>query len=75
MDDEKYFTFDGDNMPGNDRYYSKDKNTCPDNVRFVGKDKFPKKTAYEDSDFRCPNHFFDLKTKQQSNQAFMLKNI
>jgi transposase len=22
MDDEKYFTFDGDNMPGNDRYYT-----------------------------------------------------
>ncbi len=43
MDNEKYFTFYGDNMPGNDRYYTKDKNTCPDNVRFVEKEKFPKK--------------------------------
>jgi hypothetical protein len=43
MDDEKYFTFDGDNMPGNKRYYTDDKDNCPDDVRFIGKEKFPKK--------------------------------
>lgn len=43
LDDEKYFTFDGSNMPGNDRYYSDDKEKCPDDVRFVGKEKYPKK--------------------------------
>ena len=42
-DDEKYFTFDGSNMPGNDRYYSNDREKCPDDVRFKGKDKYPKK--------------------------------
>ena len=33
IDDEKYFTFEGDNMPGNAGY---DKNLCPDSVRFDG---------------------------------------
>jgi hypothetical protein len=42
MDDEKYFRFSGDRMPGNDGYYTRDKNTCPDDVRFIGEDKFPK---------------------------------
>lgn len=41
--DEKYFTFKGENMPGNAGYYSNDKSTCPDNVRFAGKEKFPQK--------------------------------
>ena len=43
LDDEKYFTFAGDNMPGNAGYYTNDKSTCPDSVRFAGKEKFPKK--------------------------------
>ena len=43
LDDEKYFTLAGDNMPGNARYYTNDKSTCPDSVRFAGKKKFPKK--------------------------------
>jgi hypothetical protein len=43
VDDEKYFPFSGDNMPGNTGYYTMDKSTCPDSVRFAGKDKFPKK--------------------------------
>jgi transposase len=43
MDDEKYFTYAGDNMPGNAGYYTADKSTCPDEVRFAGKEKFPKK--------------------------------
>lgn len=43
VDDEKYFTLRGDNMPGNSGYYTTDKSACPDNVRFVGKEKFPKK--------------------------------
>jgi transposase len=42
-DDETYFTYSGDNMPGNVGYYSNDKKTCPDSVRFIGKEKFPKK--------------------------------
>ena len=43
MDEEKYFTFSGHNMPGNAGYYSNDKSTCPDNVRFAVKEKFPTK--------------------------------
>ena len=37
LDDEKYFTYDGSNMQGNDNYYSNDKLKCPDSVRFAGK--------------------------------------
>lgn len=43
IDDEKYFTFRGDHMPGNSGYYTDDKNSCPESVRFVGKEKFPQK--------------------------------
>jgi hypothetical protein len=43
LDDEKYFTFDGQNMPCNTGYYSNDKRTCPDSVRFAGKEKYPNK--------------------------------
>lgn len=43
IDDEKYFTFSGHNMPGNAGYYSNDKSNCPDEVRFAGKEKFPTK--------------------------------
>ena len=41
LDDEKYFTYDGSNMQGNDNYYSNDKSKCPDSVRFAGKEKYP----------------------------------
>lgn len=44
IDDEKYFCFGGDNMPGNLGYYTDDKDSCPDSVRFKGQDKFPRKT-------------------------------
>ena len=43
IDDEKYFCFAGDNMPGNSGYYTNNKKTCPESVRFIGKEKFPKK--------------------------------
>ena len=43
LEDEKYFTFDGSNMEGNDNYYTNDNANCPDSVRFVGKEKFPPK--------------------------------
>ena len=43
MDDEKYFTFCGENYPGNDNYYTNDREKCPDHIRFKGKDKYPKK--------------------------------
>lgn len=43
MDDEKYFCFAGDQMPGNAGYYTNNKEKCPENVRFAGKEKFPKK--------------------------------
>ncbi|XP_065665519.1 uncharacterized protein LOC136086945 [Hydra vulgaris] len=43
INDEKYFCFAGDNMPGNSGYYTNNKKTCPENVRFLGKEKFPKK--------------------------------
>ena len=40
LDDEKYFTYDGSNMQGNENYY---KSKCPDNVRFAGKEKYQSK--------------------------------
>ena len=43
MDDEKYFCWGGDNMPGNAGYYTSNKDTCPESVRFKGQDKYPKK--------------------------------
>ncbi len=43
MDDEKYFTLNGHNMPGNSGYYTDSKDTVPDSVRFTGKEKFPLK--------------------------------
>ena len=43
MDDEKYITFAGDQMPGNAGYYSNNKDTCPESVRFAGKTKYPGK--------------------------------
>ena len=43
MDDEKYFCFDGDNMPGSARYYTNDKEKCSDDFRFIGKEKYPQK--------------------------------
>ena len=43
LDNEKYFTYDGSNMQGNDNYYSNDKFKCPDSVRFAGKEKYPNK--------------------------------
>ncbi|XP_065668056.1 uncharacterized protein LOC136088292 [Hydra vulgaris] len=43
IDDEKYFCFAGDNMPGNSGYYTNNKNSCLESVRFIGKEKFPKK--------------------------------
>ena len=43
LDDEKYFTLAGDNMPGNDNYYTNNKPACSDEIRFIGKEKFPKK--------------------------------
>ena len=41
MDDERYFTFSGHNMPANAGYYTNDKRKCPDDVRFAGKESFP----------------------------------
>ena len=44
LDDEKYSTFEGSNMEGNNNnYYTNDKPICPDSVRFVGKENFPPK--------------------------------
>ncbi len=43
MDDEKYFTLSGHNMPGNSGYYTGNKYTVPNHVRFAGKEKFPLK--------------------------------
>jgi hypothetical protein len=43
LDDESYFPFAGDNIPGNAGYYTTDKRKCPESVRFHGKEKFPKK--------------------------------
>ena len=43
MDDEKYFTYSGHQMPGTAGYYSNNKDTCPEKVRFAGQQKFPPK--------------------------------
>lgn len=43
IDDEKYFTFSCDEMPGNTGYYTDNKETVPDYVRFKGKEKYPTK--------------------------------
>lgn len=43
MDDEKYFTFTNDNMPGNDSYYTADKDSVPDSIKYKCKLKFEKK--------------------------------
>lgn len=43
MDDEKYFCYNGDQMPGSAYYYTDNKENCPDSIRFAGKEKFPGK--------------------------------
>ena len=43
VEDEKYFCFDGDSIPGSACYYTNDKAKFSDNVRFIGKEKNPKK--------------------------------
>ena len=43
MDDEKYFTFSNDEMPGNEGFFTDNIEKCPDDVRFKGKAKFPDK--------------------------------
>ena len=43
LDNEKYFTYDGSKMQGNDNYYTNDKIKCPDSVCFAGKEKYPNK--------------------------------
>ena len=40
MDDKKYFTLSGHNIPGNAGYYSSDKSKCSDKVRSAGKEKY-----------------------------------
>ena len=34
LDEEKYFTYDGSNMLGNDNYYTNDISKCPKRVHF-----------------------------------------
>jgi transposase len=43
IDDEKYFTFSGDEMPGNAGFYSSDKRHTPTDVKFKSKQKFAPK--------------------------------
>ena len=49
MDDEKYFCFYGDKMPGSARYYTNDKEKCSDDVRFYVNENIPKKNTGVDS--------------------------
>ena len=37
LNDEKYFTYEGSNMQGNDNYSTNDKSKYPESVRFAGK--------------------------------------
>lgn len=43
IDDETYFTFSGDGMPGNAGFYSSDKRHTPSDVSFKSKEKFAPK--------------------------------
>ena len=43
IDDESYFPFGQNEMPGNDRFYTKDKSEVPPNVRYSQKKKFEPK--------------------------------
>ena len=43
LNNQKYFTYDGSNMQGNDDYYTNDISKYPDSVRFAGKEKYPNK--------------------------------
>lgn len=43
IDDEKYFTFTGDNMPGNAGFYSENKEGAPVHVKYKCKQKYPQK--------------------------------
>ena len=40
LDDEKYFTYDGSNMQGNENYCTNDISKCQDGVRFAEKEKY-----------------------------------
>lgn len=43
IDDEKYFTFSCDDLPGNSGFYTDNIEECPDEVRFKKQEKFPTK--------------------------------
>ncbi|CAF4652187.1 unnamed protein product, partial [Rotaria sp. Silwood2] len=43
VDDEKYFTFSGEETPGNAGFYSSNKENTPDDVKFKSKQKFEPK--------------------------------
>lgn len=43
MDDESYFSFKGNNHPGNRGFYSEDVNGAGDGVRYATVNKFPPK--------------------------------
>lgn len=43
VDDEKYFSFSGQEMPGNAGFYTSNIAAAPDNVRFKSKEKFAPK--------------------------------
>ena len=41
MDDESYFSMNGQKLPGHDGYYSSDRLNCNPEVKYESKDKFP----------------------------------
>ena len=43
VDDEKYFTFSGEETPGNPDFYSSNKENTPDDVKLKSKQKFEPK--------------------------------
>ena len=43
IDDEKYFLFNGMEMPGNAEIYTNNIDKCSENVKYAGKEKFPSK--------------------------------
>lgn len=43
IDDESYFTFSGENIPGNDGFYSSDRSSTSCEIKYKSKEKFPPK--------------------------------
>jgi transposase len=75
LDDEKYFEFSSNEIPGNSGFYTDDIESCPDDVRFKPKAKFPIKIlvwiAISERGISQP---FIVKSKSESINGEVYKN-